>query len=36
VLRQIGDPAFDLSDAAVGLSWSTAHAMAFSDQGAST
>jgi hypothetical protein len=31
VLRQIGDPAFDLRDAAVHLSWSAAHATAFSD-----
>jgi ABC-type Fe3+/spermidine/putrescine transport system ATPase subunit len=36
VLRQIGDPAFDLRDAAVHLSWSAAHATALPDQGAST
>jgi putative spermidine/putrescine transport system ATP-binding protein len=36
VLRQISDPAFDLRDAAVELSWSATHATAFPDAGAST
>jgi spermidine/putrescine transport system ATP-binding protein len=36
VLRQVSDPAFDVRDAIVALSWPSDHATAFSDQEDST